>query len=854
MTQNQKPRSPRRRAFLAGSVAAVGTLGSVGSIEAQEKRASGAAPERPSRRPYNGPYEGETLSRVAFPLGGMGAGMLCLEGTGALSHVSLRHQPNIFNEPCVFAAVCVKGDPNRARVVEGPVPSWKRFGLKDSGNGGGGATWGLPRFGRARFEARFPFGTVTLEDDDVPLKVEITGWSPFEAGDPDSSSLPFAALEYRLTNPTARALTGVFSFNARNFMAAEKGEKAVRPIPGGFVLWAGGTKEKPWEEGSFCVRTDDAEARVNHAWFRGGWFDDLTLAWKDVEEGACYDRPPVSEGPPSPGATVFVPFTLAPGATKAIVVQLSWYVGSSHLRVGDDPEDDEPVGERRYRPWYAKRFSGIEEAAESWRTSYASLREKTARFSDCFHDQTLPPEVVEAVAANLTILKSPTVMRQADGRLWSWEGCGDSWGCCHGSCTHVWNYAQAVPHLFPSLERTLRETEFRVSQDARGHQTFRAALPIRPPVHDFHAAADGQLGGILKVYREWRISGDTAWLRSLWPSVKTSLDYCIETWDPRHTGALEEPHHNTYDIEFWGPDGMCTSFYLGALRAATLMGAALGDPVPAYAELLEKGRRRMETDLWNGEYFVQKVQWKGLRAGTPQDTKSMVGEYSPEARGAAGQGRAQVPVRRRLPLRRRPRRLDGRGVRHGRGPRPREDRQPPARGPPPQLAEGPLRPRQPPAADVRLRRGRRASPLHLAAGRRPGPALRLLERGVDGDRVPGRLAPHADGDGRGGPRDRPHRAATATTAASATPSTSTSAATGTRGPCRRTASSRASPACATTRSSGSSTWSPASRGTSGASSSTATGYGTVGVRSGKPFLEVRSGRIDVERIDYRPLA
>jgi hypothetical protein len=146
----------------------VGTLGAVGSLEAQEKRASGAPPEKTSRRPYNGPYEEETLSRVAFPLGGMGAGMLCLEGTGALSHVSLRHQPNIFNEPCVFAAVFVKGEPNRARVLEGPVPRWKTFGLKDSGNGSGGATWGLPRFGRARFEARFPFGKVTLADDELP--------------------------------------------------------------------------------------------------------------------------------------------------------------------------------------------------------------------------------------------------------------------------------------------------------------------------------------------------------------------------------------------------------------------------------------------------------------------------------------------------------------------------------------------------------------------------------------------------------------------------------------------------------------------------------------------------------------
>ena len=120
MTQNQKPRSPRRRAFLAGSVAAVGTLGTVGPVEAQETRAGGAVPEKTSRRPYNGPYEGETLSRVAFPLGGMGAGMICLEGTGALSHVSLRHKPEVFNEPCVFAAICVKGDPNRRARARRP--------------------------------------------------------------------------------------------------------------------------------------------------------------------------------------------------------------------------------------------------------------------------------------------------------------------------------------------------------------------------------------------------------------------------------------------------------------------------------------------------------------------------------------------------------------------------------------------------------------------------------------------------------------------------------------------------------------------------------------------------------------
>ena len=35
---------------------------------------------------------------------------------------------------------------------------------------------------------------------------------------------------------------------------------------------------------------------------------------------------------------------------------------------------------------------------------------------------------------------------------------------------------------------------------------------------------------------------------------------------------------------------------------------------------------------------------------------------------------------------------------------------------------------------------------------------------------------------------------------------------------------------------------------------TATGYGTVGVKDGKPFCDVRSGTIDVREIKYQPAA
>lgn len=595
-----------------------------------------------------GEYFGERLSRVAFPLGGMGAGMICLEGTGALSHFSLRNKPEVFNEPCTFAAISVKGFPRGARVLEGPVPGWKLFGQPGTGNGGVGMPFGLPRFREARFRTRFPFGTVSLHDPDVPLRVEITGWSPFEPGDADAASLPVAALEYCFTNATDSALEAVFSWNAVNFMALPGHAQAVRATRGGFVLWGGPGKNAPHEEGAFSASVSDPGVKVNHAWFRGGWFAPIRMAWRDIAAAACYDRPVLTEGKPSPGATLFVPLRLAPGESKTVAVRLAWYVGQTDLRVGKDSEQgvkNEPraTGDHSiprsqtqgtYRPWYTARFQDIGQVTSYWRDHYDELRRNSRRFSDCFYDTTLPPEVIDATAANLTILKSPTVLRQADGRLWAWEGCSDSSGCCPGSCTHVWNYAQAVPHLFPALERTLRETEFGPSQDERGHQQFRSALPIRPLAHDFHAAADGQLGGILKLYRDWRIlgAGGIEWLRRLWPKVRTCLDYSIRTWDPGRKGWLEEPHHNTYDIELWGSDGMCTSFYLAALAAAARMGKALGDDVSGYAELLEKGTARTEKELFNGEYFIQKVVWKGLQLNNPADRKTLAGDYSPEDR------------------------------------------------------------------------------------------------------------------------------------------------------------------------------------------------------------------------------
>ncbi|HEY4301303.1 MAG TPA: GH116 family glycosyl hydrolase [Candidatus Didemnitutus sp.] len=628
-------RNPDRREFLklsALAAAAVGTLGAAASAKGgSETPSSPAAQSDGNRRPYNSDYRGEHLSRVAFPMGGIGAGTICLEGHGGLSHFSVMNHPDVFNDPGVFAAISVRGAAPVARVLEGPPPSWKYFGGPGNSSGDGKAGLGLPRFQQAVFQARFPFAEVALHDPAMPLTVAVTGWSPFEPGDADHACLPVAGLEYRFTNPSSAPIEAVFSFHARHFLAQEKTPGDVRVHPGGFVLHAGAPAETPWLEGDLAVFTDDPGVKVNHAWFRGGWWDWLAMVWKDIADGACYDRAPVATGGAVPGATLFVPFQLAPGESRTVGVRLAWHAPHTNIHEGEDLPNGGSGPRETYRPWYAGRFSDVAAVAQYWAANYQTLRGAADRFATCFADSTLPPEVREAVAANLSILKSPTILRQSDGRLWGWEGSADT----HGQgdlCTHVWNYAQAIPHLFPSLERTLRETELGPSQNPDGRQTFRSALPIRPIVHHEYDATDGQLGGIMKVHREWRIGGNTDWLRALWPKLKISLDYCIVTWDPRQTGCPEEPQHNTYDIEFWGPNGMGASCYLGALQAAIRMGRALGENVGTYEKLYDAGIARTESELFDGEYFIQKTRWKDLRAEFPGQPTTWTGEpFSPEA-------------------------------------------------------------------------------------------------------------------------------------------------------------------------------------------------------------------------------
>jgi uncharacterized protein (DUF608 family) len=117
------------------------------------------------------------------------------------------------------------------------------------------------------------------------------------------------------------------------------------------------------------------------------------------------------------------------------------------------------------------------------------------------------------------------------------------------------------------------------------------------------------MGCLLKLYREWQIGGDLEFVRALWSYATRALEYAWKNgWDPDKDGVMEGEQHNTYDIEFYGPNTMMGSLYLGALKAMAEMAAALGEQAKAdeYRAIFEQGSARYDRELWNGEYYIQK--------------------------------------------------------------------------------------------------------------------------------------------------------------------------------------------------------------------------------------------------------
>ena len=189
-------------------------------------------------------------------------------------------------------------------------------------------------------------------------------------------------------------------------------------------------------------------------------------------------------------------------------------------------------------------------------------------------------------------------------------------GSCEGSCTHVLNYAQALAFLFPDLERSMRESHLKYSVNKHGASCFRLLLPlgISPDENGFRPCADGQFGDVMKIYRDWKISGDDAFIKRYWHTIRKTVEYAWseqnpDRWDPTESGVLTGRQHHTLDMELFGANSWLTGHYLGGLLAAAELADFMEDK--DFAEkcrsIFKKGAAFVNKELFNGEYFTQKI-------------------------------------------------------------------------------------------------------------------------------------------------------------------------------------------------------------------------------------------------------
>ncbi len=280
---------------------------------------------------------------------------------------------------------------------------------------------------------------------------------------------------------------------------------------------------------------------------------------------------------------------LESGETCKITFALTWCFPNHEVR-----------GQQRGN-FYANRFQDAQAVSRYVAENHDRLADQTRLWHQTWYDSTLPHWLLDRLFSTTSTLATSTCQWWGNGRFWAWEGVG----CCYGTCTHVWNYEHAMARLFPGLERSVREMQDYAPEAGFVEETGM----IRFRGEGWGGwAGDGQAGSVLKAYREHQISADNAFLTRNWPRIKKALEFLIRE-DGDDNGVLEGSQHNTYDINFIGPNTMVGSLYLAALRAGQEMASEMGDE--AFAQqcraLFDAGSSSNVERLFDGEYFVQQV-------------------------------------------------------------------------------------------------------------------------------------------------------------------------------------------------------------------------------------------------------
>jgi len=592
--------------FLAAAPFA-GLLGWDATVIDGVRKKRGENEPDPTWRVFEPPF----LSEVAFPLGGIGTGTVSVGGRGNLRDWEICNRANkgrLLDN--TFFCLWFKEDAlaPKAFILESKVqpPYPGGFGLNRA------ELPGMPRFSNARFLGSYPFARLELSDPRVPLDVALECFNPFIPGNERDSGLPAAIFYWQLKNTGRNPVSLTVVASLQNIAGIDsfgqnENEYKDEGVFRGLMMRTRKHPENSPKFGNMALVTTHDAVTYNPCWDRGGWFDAQSLFWNDLlDDGQL--TPSAQAGPSPDGQTdtgsLGALATLDPGQSATIPFLITWYFPNRENYWNQEKE----VHGKIVGNYYATQFGDAWDVARHTLANLRRLEEETRVFHEALYASTLPPEVLDAVSSQASIIRTNTCFRTQDGKFYGFEGNTDTGGCCPLNCTHVYNYEQSLAFLFPALERTMRDTDFLINTDETGKMAFRTLIPLGQARWGFpHAAADGQMGCIIKLYREWQISGDILFLQKLWPHAKRALEFAWRDWDPDRDGIMTGQQHNTYDIEFYGANPMMGVIYLTALRAAEEMARALQDHAAAeeYRRVYESGRVKLDQICWNGEYYIQ---------------------------------------------------------------------------------------------------------------------------------------------------------------------------------------------------------------------------------------------------------
>ncbi|MCG1035794.1 GH116 family glycosyl-hydrolase [Polaribacter sargassicola] len=565
-------------------------------------------------------YDQAHTDRIAMPVGGIGTGTVSLTGRGALEDWEVMSRPakgyqpkytgvEVINRAPFFSIYYKEAQKEaKALLLEGPVPT-----KYDEGYYGSKApNHGLPRFAEATFQTAYPFGQVLLKDKEVPVQVTVGAFNPLIPGNVEDSSLPMAVLSYKVKNISNKPITISLAGNIPNFIGFDGKEgksyqnintyKSENGIKGIHYTAGKDVDKESMQWGSFSLTTNSpGEISYRTAWQPGEWGNSTLEFWDDyTDDGLLEER--TSKQKNNMGSLA-VKTTLAPNQEKDIRFYITWHFPNRAAW----RNDKENVGN-----YYATQYKDSWEVAQKHVARIPELEQKTKTFVNAFINSDTPEIIKEAALFNLAHFRTQLAFKTKSGYYLGWEGIKDNEGSGDGTCTHVWNYEQTIPFLFCDVAKNMREVEFQYATNAQGLMSYRIHLPLKTKGTNFGlAAADGQMGSIMKYYREWQLSGDDEFLKRNWSNVKKAMEFCWipKGWDPDKDGVMEGSQHNTMDVEYYGPNPQMGLWYLGALRATQEMASYLGDRKFAKTceSLYKNGSQWMDENLFNGEYYVQEI-------------------------------------------------------------------------------------------------------------------------------------------------------------------------------------------------------------------------------------------------------